>query len=368
MKLSIRNSLSITGVVATLAMLLVGCGGSSTAAAIVNGKGCMNVGVLMPESSSSARWESKDHPLLLKELNAALPGVKIDYSNANGDDALQLTQAETDLTKGDCILILAPHDATAAAAIVDKAFAQKVPVISYDRLIYDTNLAYYVSFDNVQVGYLQGKYIADNYTKYVKPGHNNMVMIEGAPTDNNATLFTQGAHKALDPLIGSALTKVYEQMTPNWDNPTAQTEMEGALTAQKNDIQIAYVQNDGMAQTVIAALTAQHLNGQVLVTGQDATTDGIRQILLGNQMMTVYKPIDAEAKAAAQLAAALSKGTSTSSLVNGTTTHGSQSTPSILETPVSVDATNIATTVIADGFVTKTDVCQGVPAGTDGVC
>jgi D-xylose transport system substrate-binding protein len=369
MKLFLRRSSIITGLVAIVAMMLVGCG-STSSTSTANGVGCMKVGVLMPESSSSARWESKDHPLLLSELKAAMGNnVQIDYSNANGDDALQLTQAETDLTKGDCILILAPHDATAASAIVDKAFAQKVPVISYDRLIYDTNLAYYVSFDNVKVGELQGQYIVDHYKDFVSPGHNNLVMIEGSPTDNNETLFTKGDHNKLDPLISSgALKLVYEQPTKDWDNPTAQVEMDAALTANHNDIQVAMVQNDGMAQTAIAALKAQHLNGKVLVTGQDATTDGIRNILLGDQSMTVYKAIALEAKGAAQLAAAISKGTSTSSIVNGTTTHGSQSTPSVLEIPVAVDKTNIATTVIADGFVTKADVCKDVPAGTDGVC
>jgi D-xylose transport system substrate-binding protein len=247
-----------------------------------------------------------------------------------------------------------------------------VPVIAYDRLIQDKNTAYYVSFDNVKVGQLQGQYVADNYQSYVTAnGNNNLVMINGSQTDNNAVLFKQGAHSALDPLIsGGKLTKVYEQFTPNWDNPTAQNEMQAALTQTGGKLAIAYVANDGMAGTVIAALQQAHLAGKVLVTGQDATVAGIQNILLGNQSMTVYKAISKETDAAAQLAAALSAGSSTDSLTNGakTATQDGGNLASVLETPVAVDKTNIATTVLQDGFVTKAEICANVPAGTDGIC
>ncbi|HJT58413.1 MAG TPA: substrate-binding domain-containing protein, partial [Ktedonobacteraceae bacterium] len=283
-------------------------------------------------------------------------------------------QAQADLTKGDCILVVAPSDSVQAAAIVTAAKQKSVPVIAYDRLIYTNDLNYYVSFDNTKVGQLQGQYIADHYKSYVSPGHNNMVMIDGAQTDNNALLFKKGAHDILDPLVSSgALKNVYEKFTPNWDNPTAQTEMQAALTANQNNIQIAYVANDGMAGTVIAALKAVKLNGKVLVTGQDATVAGLQSILEGDQSMTVYKAINKEAMATAQLVAAISNGTDTSSIVNGQTTvpiTGGGNIPSVLETPVAVDKTNIATTVIADGFVTKDQLCSGLPAGlnTGGIC
>ncbi len=359
---------ALFGVTMVGTLALTACGSSSTTAA-AGPKGCMKVGVLLPESDTSARWETKDHPLLVQQITADLPGVSIDYSNANGNADTQLQQAEADLTKGDCILVVAPHDSAQAAQIVQAAHKDHVPVIAYDRLIKDPTLDFYVSFDNEKVGELQGTYIANNYQKYVTPGHANMVFINGSQDDNNAVLFRQGAHKILDPLItAGTLKSVYETYTPGWTNSTAQTEMEGALTANNNDIQIAYVANDGMAGTVIQALTAQHLNGKVLVTGQDATAAGIQQILLGNQMMTVYKPIVKEATATAQLVAALSKGTDTSSIATGTTANGSANTPSVLETPVAVDLTNIASTVLADGFVTKADICQNVPAGTDNIC
>jgi D-xylose transport system substrate-binding protein len=196
-------------------------------------------------------------------------------------------------------------------------------------------------------------------------------MINGSQTDNNALLFKQGAHTALDPLISSgALKSVYEQFTPDWNNDTARTEMDGALTANQNNVQIAYVANDGMANSVIASLKAKKLNGKVLVTGQDATVAGIQNILTGDQSMTVYKAIAKEAQATADLVKALNAGTDTATLTNGATVKTADGTaiPSVLETPVAVDKTNIATTVIADGYVAVADICKGLAKGTGGIC
>jgi len=368
-------------------LLLAACGSSSTStstgttpstAAAVNGKGCTKVGVLLPETATSARWDSKDRPLLESLIPKQLPGATVDYNNAEGSADTQQTQAQADLTKGDCILVVAAVDSIKAAAIVSAAKAKSVPVIAYDRLIYSSDLAYYVSFDNTKVGALQGGYIAAHYQSFVTAnGTKNTVMINGAQTDNNALLLSAGAHSALDPLFSSgALKKVYEQFTPGWDNATAQTEMQAALTANGNKIAVAYVANDGMANNVIAALKAVKLNGKVLVTGQDATAAGIHNILTGDQSMTVYKKIDLEANGTAQLVAALSTGTDTTTLTTGVTTtipagNGAASgvkIPSILEVPVAVDKSNIATTVIADGFVTAADVCTGLPSGTGGFC
>lgn len=363
-----------------LSMMLVACGNSSggnagggntpTSSNPVNGKGCTKVGVLLPETASSARWESKDKPLLTQDIGT-ISGVSVDFSNAEGDSAKQQSQAEADLTKGDCILVVGAHDGAAAAAIVAAAKAKSVPVIAYDRLIQSKDLAYYVSFDNVKVGELQGQYIADHYKTFVNGNKKNLVMINGAQTDNNALLFKQGAHNKIDPLVQSgALVNQYETFTPDWNNDTARTEMDQALTKLSNNVQVAYVANDGMANSVIASLKAKKLNGKVLVTGQDATVAGIQNILTGDQSMTVYKAIALEAKATADLVKALHDGTDTASLTNGATTKTADGTaiPSVLEVPVAVDKTNVASTVIADGFVTKADICQGLPAGTGGIC
>jgi D-xylose transport system substrate-binding protein len=364
---------------ACLLTIFTACGNTTTGGTTnpVNGKGCTKVGVLLPETASSPRWEQYDHPLLIQQLEAnGFTASNIDYNNANDSQATQQTQAESDLTKGDCILIVGPHDSSAAAAIVTSAKKQQVPVIAYDRLIYSDDLNFYVSFDNVKVGNLQGGYIAQHYTdpKYgVSAGHNNIAFLNGSPTDNNATLFANGAHQALDPLINAGtLHKVYEQFTPDWSGPQGETEMEAALTQTSNNIQLVLAANDTLGNAAIQALKAQNLAGKVLVTGQDATVQGLQNILQGLQAMTVYKPIIKEATAAAQLAAALRDGKDLSSLTNGATVKNPQGTAniaSVLETPESVDATNITSTVIADNFVTKTQLCQGLTAAnTNGFC
>lgn len=368
------------------ALLLASCDSGASAStgpiAANGGQGCTKVGILLPETASSARWESKDHPLLVQAVGEAIPGVHIDYNNANGDSNAQLQQAETDLANGDCILIVGAHDSVAAAAIVNKAKAQNVPVIAYDRLIESKDLNYYVSFDNVKVGQLQGTYIAEHYQAYAPKATYasttknssvtpmNIMMISGSQTDNNALLFSEGAHTVLDPMFANGtFINVYETFTPNWDNNTAQSEAEKTLANKGNNIQIAYVANDGMAGGVINALENAGLNGKVLVTGQDATAEGINAILLGEQNMTIYKPIANEAQSTGKLVKAIYNGTDTKALIKGTTTtFNGGSIPSILDEPVMVDSSNIASTVIADNYLTKSEVCKNVPTGTDGVC
>jgi D-xylose transport system substrate-binding protein len=353
-------------------LLLAACGsantggnqtGSGNSSAKTNGKGCKKIGVLLPETATSARWDNNDRPELLKQIPQQLSGAAVDYNNAEGSADTQLNQAEADLTKGDCILVVAPVDSVASAQIVAKAKAQGVPVVAYDRLIQSKDLSYYVSFDGVAVGKVQGQYISDHYKSYVTPGHTNTAMINGSQTDNNALLFRQGAIDILDPLFqNGTLKKVYDLYTPGWDNPTAQNEMEGALTKQKDDIQVAYVANDGMANSVIAALKAVKLNGKVLVTGQDATVAGIQNILTGDQSMTVEKNYALEAKGTAQVVAAISGGTDTAALTAGQTTKTTDggSVPSILEQPVAIDRTNFQQ-VVSDGLMTQTQICQGLP-------
>lgn len=336
------------------------------------GKGCTKVGVLLPETTSSVRWETKDHPLLVQAIKAAIPGVQIDYSNAHDSSATQFTQAEADLANGDCILVVGPHDSVAAASIVEKAKAQHVPVIAYDRLIQTKDLNYYVSFDNIKVGQLQGQYIADHYQEYQKGGTApNIVVISGSQTDTNALLFSMGAHSVLDPLFANGTLKnIAETFTPDWNNSTAQAEMEADLAEQQNNIQIAYVANDGMAGGVITALQTARLNGKILVTGQDATAAGVHSILTGDQNMTVYKPIAKEAQSVGDLVKAIYNGSDINALTNGvtTSTFDGGNIPSILDTPITVDRADIASTVIADHYLTKADICNGIPAGTDGVC
>ncbi|MBD2158599.1 sugar ABC transporter substrate-binding protein [Leptolyngbya sp. FACHB-16] len=373
---SVLRSLPLLGL-----MLLASCsGGSRNSGADTNAvaeqfsaaKGCTNVGVLLPESDSSARYEAYDRPLLEQEIKAALPGVTIQYANANNNADTQQNQAEAALTKGACILVVDPNDSEQASVIVQSAKSSGVPVIAYDRVIQDPDVAYYVSFDNRRVGELQGQYIAEQYKagKFDLQKGANIAMINGSQTDNNALLFREGALSQIQPLVDSGdLKLVYDQYTPNWDNNKAQTLMEGVLTKESNNVQIAYAANDGMANTVIAALRGQGLNGKVLVTGQDATVTGIQNILTGDQAMTIYKPIVEEARATARLVAALSQGQDPGDIVNGETeVTGGAKIPSVLATPIVVDATNVQDTVIKDGFLTLEQVCNGLPAGAGGIC
>ena len=360
---------------ALVAGILSACGSSGTTGgtgSTSGGKGCKHIAFLLPESATAARWEAADHPDVVAAIQKYLPGATVDAPNAQGSATTQQTQAESALTKGACMMVVAPVDSTASTAIVTKAKAAGVPVIAYDRLINSDDLNYYASFDGVAVGKAQGEYIAAHYQQYVtQNGNKNVMMINGSDTDNNAKLFGSGAHSVLDPLFTAGnLKKVYEQSTPGWSNATAQTEAEAALTANQNKIAVAYVMNDGMANTVIAALKAHNLNGKVLVTGQDAEVSGIRNILLGDQSMTVYKPIKKLADSVGQLVAAISNGTDTSSLANQQVKNptGTANIKSILNPVTEVDISNIQSTVIADGFVKVADVCQGVPSGKGGVC
>ncbi len=343
----------------------VASGGGASASTFSAAKGCKHVAFLSPDTTAGGRWEAYDHPLTAAAVTAALPGVTFDAVNAQNSTETQLTQASSELTKGACILIVVAVDSTSAAAIVQKAKASNVPVIAYDRLIQDNDLAYYATFDNVKVGETQAQYIKDHHKK-----GDNVAMINGSQTDNNALLFAQGAHNILDPLFASGeLHKVYEQYTPMWTAATAQTEMAAALTTNNNNIQVAYVANDGMADAAVAALKAQSLNGKVLVTGQDAELAAVRDILTGDQSMTVYKPIKKLADSVGKLVAAMSNGTSTSEIATGQSkTTGGATIPSIFNQVTAVDKSNVATTVVADGFLTKADLCKDLPAGTGGLC
>ena len=371
MRYHIRRLFPVIARAVLAVTVLAACGPvTDTRNTTLKGQHCMKVGILLPENASSGRWETKDHPLLVTALQQALPGVQIHTDNAEGNQDLQYAEAKDDLNAGYCILIVAPFDSVKATTIVQLALSYGVPVISYDRLIQDNNVAYYVSFDNAQVGTLQGQYIVDHAASYRNGKSGNLAMLNGAQTDNNALLFKQGAHSKLDPLISNAtLRLVYETFTPNWDNAVGLTEFTAAWQQSGGNIQIAYAANDGLASSVISLLKQYHREGTVLVTGQDATTVGIRNILLGYQTMTIYKPIIKEVNATAQLVAAISQGTSTAQLASqSVVTQAKGNIPSVLLTATVVDKSNVATTVIQDGYVSKYDVCQGIPANVSPIC
>jgi D-xylose transport system substrate-binding protein len=293
----------------------------------------------------------------MKEL---CPSCEIIYSNANQDATQQLSQAEAALTNGAQVLVLDPVDSAAAATIADKAKAQNVPVIAYDRLILNSDgVDYYISFDNEEVGKLQAQSLIDDLNK-MNMQNPTIVMINGSPTDNNAGLFKQGAHSVFDPLVQAGnLTIAKEYDTPDWSPDQAQTEMQQALTALSNKVDGVYAANDGTASGAIAAMKAAGLNPLPPITGQDAELAGIQRILAGEQYMTVYKAIKPEAEAAAQLAFdLLTDAKVPADMTNGkTVNNGTIDVPSVLLTPIAVTKDNIKDTVVADNFWTVAQIC-----------
>ena len=333
---------------------LAGCGGTATNT--TGGTGTakkIKIALLLPETKT-ARYETQDRPLFEAKVKALDPNIEILYSNANQDAAQQQSQADAALTNGATVLVLDPVDSKSAASIVAKAAAKKVPVISYDRLILDAAVDYYVSFDNEQVGKLQGQALLDKLTADGKAG-GTIVMINGSPTDNNAKLFKAGAHSILD----GKVTIGAEYDTPDWSPDKAQQEMDQAITKLgKTGFVGVYCANDGTCGGAIAAMKGAGIDPKTRpTTGQDAELAGIQRILLGEQFMTIYKAIKQEAEATAELAVALAKGEKApSSLTLSNVNNNKKDVPSVLLKPVAVTKENIASTVVADGFWTADQI------------
>jgi D-xylose transport system substrate-binding protein len=333
---------------ATLAaggLVLVACGSSTTTTAPSK-----KIALLLPESKT-ARYESKDRPLFEAKAKS-LCNAQILYSNANQDAPTQANQADAALSNGANVLVLDAVDGAAAASIATKAKAQKVPVIAYDRLVLNAPVDYYISFDNAKVGALQGNALL---TALGGKANASIVMINGDPTDNNATLFKQGAHSVLD---GKVLIKK-EYDTPQWSPDNAQKEMSQALTALHNRVDGVYAANDGTAGGAIAAMKAAGVKPLPPITGQDAELAAVERIVAGTQTMTVYKAIVPEAEKAAELACDLATGTTVPAAMTGgaTTNNKAIAVPSVLLTPVAVTKANIKTTIVADKFWTVSDIC-----------
>ncbi len=322
------------------------------------------IALLLPESKTT-RYETADRPDFEAKFKALCPNCQIIYSNANQDATTQLSQAEAALTNGAQVLVLDPVDSSAASVIADRAKAQGVPVIAYDRLILNSDgVNYYISFDNQRVGQLQAQSLIDQLNTLNKTNP-QIVMINGSPTDNNAKLFKQGAHSVFDPLVTQKkLTIAKEYDTPDWSPDQAQNEMQQALTALGNKVDGVYAANDGTAGGAIAAMKTAGLNPLPPVTGQDAQLDAIQRILAGQQYMTVYKAIKPEAEGAAQLAYdLLSKTQVPSDMTNGkTTNNGKIDVPSVLLTPVAVTKDNVKDTVVKDGFWSAQQICTAAYA------
>lgn len=335
------------GGLVALSLVVAGCGGSS-------GEGG-KIALLLPESKTS-RYEAHDRPEFEAKVEELCEDCEIIYSNANQNAAQQQSQAEAALTQGAEVMVLDAVDATSASAMVQKAKQQEVPVISYDRLILGAPVDYYISFDNEKVGELQGETLSEKLGEEGSP-NGPIVMINGSPTDNNATLFKKGARSVFDS-EGVKIAKEYD--TPDWSPDKAQNEMEQAITALgKNGFAATYAANDGTAGGAIAAMKSAGITPESKpTTGQDAELEAIQRILAGTQFMTVYKAIEPEANTAAEMAVALVEGEEVpSGLVNGEVNNEMEDVPSVLLEPVAVTKDNIDETIVADEFWTASEIC-----------
>jgi D-xylose transport system substrate-binding protein len=333
---------------------------SSLSSLAAQGKG--SVAVILPDTVSSTRWVEFDAPYLKAAFAAAgLPSSDLTVENALGSDATQVSMAQSAISKGATVLIICPLDSGTGAHIETLAKAAGVQVIDYDRLTLGGTRAYYVSFNNVKVGQVMGQGLTQCITAWgVK--NPNVIVMKGAPTDNNATLFAQGYDGVLASYFSSGQYKDVSNPAGTWTPSVALSEFQQQYTAHKN-INAALTPNDENAAPIIHYLISQGVKPKTFpMTGQDATLTGLQNILTGYQCGTVYKPIYDEAGASAALAMYLRAGqTPPSSLVNGTTedTVSKVAVPSVLANPEWVTTANMNATIIKDNFVPASQLCAG---------
>jgi D-xylose transport system substrate-binding protein len=362
------------GLVVIVALVVAACGSSnssssstssasgsaSSSSSSSSGKGA--VAVLLPDTPSSVRWEQFDRPYLDKALTAA--GISHTIVNAQGDPTTQTTQADQAITNGAKVILLVDLDPGSGKAIIASAHAKGVKVIDYDRLTLGGGADFYVSFDNTRVGQLQGQGLV-NCIKQDGLSKPVVAELNGSPTDNNATLFANGYNSVLNPQYSNGtFSKGPNQSVPDWDNQKALTIYEQMLQQTGNKINAVLAANDGLGNAVVSALKARKLK-QIPVTGQDATAQGVQNIIAGDQCMTVLKDIKKEAQAAASLAKSLISGGKATG-VNAKVSDGKRQVPSVLLTPVAITKANyktLFTLPAANGtFLKKSDVCKGAYA------
>jgi D-xylose transport system substrate-binding protein len=327
-------------------------------------KGTGSVAVILPDTTSSTRYTEFDAPMLTTALeDAGLKASQIIIQNAQGSDSTFITDVQADITGGAKVIGIDPEDSATGAKAEQLAAAAGVKTIDYDRLTLGgaTSGKYYVSFNNVRVGQLIGNGLV-SCVKAWKVKSPKVIVMRGAPTDNNATLFAQGYLGVLNPYFKNKGWTEVSQPAGTWDPPTAETEFQQAFTASPSTNAVL-TPNDENAAPIITYLKTQGVKPYKFpVTGQDATLVGLQNIISGFQCGTAYKPIFLEAQGAAALAMYLRAGmTPPKSLLNGTTedTVSNYAVPSLLLTPEWVTPTNMEKTVVHDGSVSASQICAG---------
>jgi D-xylose transport system substrate-binding protein len=354
---TLRRSVAVAAAVA-LALGAAACESSDSGSSSDSG-GSKTIALLLPESQTT-RYESFDRPLFEKKVKALCSDCKVNYSNASQDEAKQQQQMDAAIANGADVVVLDPVNGETAGTLVSKAKAKKIPVVSYDRLIAKSDVDYYISFDNEKVGELQAQALVDKLKKDGKTS-GKIVMINGSPTDNNAKLFNQGAHKILD-TSGFEIVPKPDFFTPEWKPENAQTFMNGQIaTLGKTGFIGVYAANDGTGGGAIAAMRTAAIKPIPPVTGQDAELAAIQRIVSGEQYMTVYKPYAPEAEGAAELAVKLAKGETVTG-ADAKVNNGQKDVASILLPTVAVTKENLKDTVIKDGLWKVAEICTAAYA------
>jgi D-xylose transport system substrate-binding protein len=349
-----KRSIVVVATAAVAALSLAACSSSTSGTGSTTGSSSAasagKIGVILPDSASSARWETADRKYLTAAFTAG--GVQSDIQNAGGDKAKFATLCDQMISGGVSVLMIVNLDSDTGAACEAKAAAQGIKTIDYDRLTLAGGATYYVSFDNVAVGTAEGTGLVKCMQALGKAS-GPVALLNGSPTDNNATLFKQGYQKAI---TDAGYTIAADQSVPDWDNTKAGTIFEQMYTQANGNFVGVDAANDGLGGAVVAVLAKNGVAGKVPVTGQDATDEGLQRVLLGTQCVTVYKAIKKEADAASALAIALAKGQTPSVTGSVQDTKTNKAVPAQLLVPVAVYADNVKD-VVADGFTTAAKLC-----------
>ena len=325
-----------------------GSGSGENTAGAASGPKVVKIGLSL-DTLKEARW-AKDRDSFLaraKEL-----GAQVTVLSANSDDTRQVADVESLITSKMDVIVIVPHDGKAMAKGVEVAERAGIPVIAYDRIIVDSDLDLYMTFDNEHVGELQAQYILEKLkgTKPIK-----LVRIYGSKTDNNAVLFKNGQDKALkDAIASGAVQVVHEDWADDWKPENAKRIMNAAITKNGHGIDAVLASNDGTAGGAIQALKEEGLAGKVVVTGQDAELVAVQRIVGGEQSMSIYKPVQALAKRAAEVAVALATGKPV--VAKAELSNGKREVPTILLDVVTVTKDNVDSTVVKDGFHSREEV------------
>ncbi|RYX85519.1 sugar ABC transporter substrate-binding protein [bacterium] len=348
--MSIRNVLMVASLVLSVLIGLVIARGGKTESAVSTAKGgAVKIGFSM-DTLKEARWQV-DRDEFVKRAKEL--GATVEVQSANSDDTEQMRNVESLLTSGINVLVIAAHDGKAMAKAVGMANKAGIPVIAYDRLIYDSDVDMYLSFDNERVGELQAQYLVDN----LPGGKGSIVCIYGSPADNNAKLFKKGQDKVLTPLVKRGDIKIVRaDWAEDWKPENAKRITDAAITSGKFDAVLA--SNDGTAGGAIQALTEAKLPN-VLVTGQDSELAACQRIARGAQSMTIYKPLKSLASTAAESAIKLAQGKVL--VAKDVVNNGKIDVPSILKDVNVVTKENMPEIIVKSGFHTYDEVYGDVP-------